>query len=154
MDAAKAADQKAGADKLAEEKKTAIDQINNLKNLNQDQKKDYINQVNNAKTADEITKIVDAAKAADQKAGADKLAEEKKTAIDQINKDKTLNENQKHDFINQIKNAETSSDLGKIMQQTNLPQTDVKNQLTIGALISIVLGSIFSLSYVLEKKRK
>ncbi|MFL1696411.1 protease, partial [Weissella kandleri] len=118
------------------------------------QKQGYIDQVNNAKTGDEITKIVDAAKAADQKAGSDKLAEEKKAAIDQINSAKTLNEKQKQDYINQVRNAETSSGLGKIMQQTKLPQTNAKNQLTIGALISIALVSIFSLPYVLGKKHK
>ncbi|MFL1696488.1 adhesive domain-containing protein [Weissella kandleri] len=103
------------ADDLAAEKQAAIDQINGLKNLDKDQKQDYINQVNNAKTGDEITKIVDAAKAADQKAGADKLAGEKKNAIDEINGLKNLDKDQKQGYIDQVNNAKTGDEITKIV---------------------------------------
>ncbi|WP_243188285.1 KxYKxGKxW signal peptide domain-containing protein [Weissella koreensis] len=154
VDAAKAADEKAAADKLADDKKNAIEEINDLNNLDKDQKQDYIDQVNGAKTADEITKIVDAAKAADEKAAADKLADDKKNAIEEINDLNNLDKDQKQDYTNRINNAKTGADLDKVMQGVNLPQTEANNKLTMGVVVSIVLTSMLSLLYLLEKKRK
>ena len=154
VDAAKAADEKAAADKLADDKKNAIEEINDLNNLDKDQKQDYIDQVNGAKTADEITKIVDAAKAADEKAAADKLADDKNNAIEEINDLNNLDKDQKQDYTNRINNAKTGADLDKVMQGVNLPQTEANNKLTMGVVVSIVLTSMLSLLYLLEKKRK
>ncbi|AEJ23630.1 cell wall-associated protease [Weissella koreensis KACC 15510] len=154
VDAAKAADEKAAADKLADDKKNAIEEINDLNNLDKDQKQDYIDQVNGAKAADEITKIVDAAKAADEKAAADKLADDKKNAIEEINDLNNLDKDQKQDYTNRINNAKTGADLDKVMQGVNLPQTEANNKLTMGVVVSIVLTSMLSLLYLLEKKRK
>ncbi|WP_157049564.1 GA module-containing protein, partial [Weissella kandleri] len=67
----------------------------------------YIDQVNNAKTVDEITKIVDAAKAADQKA----LDDAKASAKTEIDKMANLDDTVKQGYVDRVENATTVAEV-------------------------------------------
>lgn len=106
-------------DKLAQARKDAVDKINKLENLTDDEKQGFIDQINDQKTTDSQAKIDAIVDAAKKKDAANLLATSKETAIKQINAMENLSDVMKKAYIQSINNASTVATVNQIVTEAN-----------------------------------
>ncbi|QDO91029.1 SasC/FmtB family protein [Dolosigranulum pigrum] len=119
-------DKAEAGDELAEAKAKALDEINQLEELTDDEKATYEADINEAETLEEVEGYVENAKEieSDKAEAGDELAEAKAKALDEINQLEELTDDEKATYEADINEAETLEEVEGYVENAKEIESD------------------------------